>query len=74
MKKSHTPGTANKWNTRGPLVIFPIPSTWECIEAKALRVYYLTTEKVTSQHDWVKFGKCWRKATGCARPASRLAP
>jgi len=45
---------ANKWNTRGPLVIFPIPSMWDYIEAKALRVYYLTTEKVTSQHEWVK--------------------
>jgi len=45
---------ANKWNTRGPLVIFPVPSMWDYIEAKALRVYYLTTEKVTSQHEWVK--------------------
>jgi hypothetical protein len=45
---------ANKWNTRGPLVIFPIPSMWDYIQARALRVYYLTTEKVTAQHDWVK--------------------
>jgi len=44
----------NKWNTRGPLVIFPIPSMWDYIQATALRVYYLTTEKVTAQHDWVK--------------------
>jgi len=44
----------NKWNTRGPLVIFPIPSMWDYIQARALRVYYLTTEKVTAQHDWVK--------------------
>jgi hypothetical protein len=45
---------ANKWNTRGPLVIFPIPSMWDYIQARALRVYYLTTEKVTAQHDWVR--------------------
>jgi hypothetical protein len=45
---------ANKWNTRGPLVIFPIPSMWDYIEARALRVYYLTEEKVTSQHEWIK--------------------
>jgi hypothetical protein len=45
---------ANKWNTRGPLVIFPYPFMWDYIEAKGLRVYYLTREKVTAQHDWVK--------------------
>lgn len=45
---------ANKWYTHGPLVIFPSPSMWDYIEAKGLRVYRATTEKVTSQHEWVK--------------------
>jgi hypothetical protein len=45
---------ANKWYTHGPLVIFPSPSMWDYIEAKGLRVYRPTSEKVTSQHDWVQ--------------------
>jgi hypothetical protein len=45
---------ANKWNTKGPLVIFPSPSMWDYIEARGLRVYRTTTEKVSSQHEWVK--------------------
>ena len=45
---------ANKWGTKGPLVIFPMPSMWDYIEAKGLRVLRTTTEKVTSQHEWVK--------------------
>jgi hypothetical protein len=45
---------ANKWNTKGPLVIFPSPSMWDYIEARGLRVYRATTEKVSSQHEWVK--------------------
>jgi hypothetical protein len=44
----------NKWGTRGPLVIFPSPSMWDYIESRGLRVYRATTEKVTSQHEWVK--------------------
>jgi hypothetical protein len=44
----------NKWFTRGPLAIFPMPSMWDYIEAKALRVYRPTSERVTSQHEWVK--------------------
>jgi hypothetical protein len=44
----------NKWGTRGPLVIFPDPSMWDYILARGLRVYRTTTEKVTSQHEWVK--------------------
>jgi hypothetical protein len=44
----------NPWYTHGPLVIFPNPSMWDYIEAKGLRVYRTTTEKVTSQHEWVK--------------------
>ena len=44
----------NKWYTSGPLVIFPIPSMWDYIEAKGLRVYKATEEKVSSQHEWVK--------------------
>jgi hypothetical protein len=44
----------NKWFTHGPLVIFPSPSMWDYIEAKGLRVFKATTEKVTSQHEWVK--------------------
>ena len=44
----------NKWGTRGPLVIFPSPSMWDYIEGKGLRVFKATTEKVTSQHEWVK--------------------
>lgn len=45
---------ANKWYTHGPLVIFPNPSMWDYNAAKGLRVYKPTTEKVTSQHDWIK--------------------
>jgi hypothetical protein len=44
----------NKWFTRGPLVIFPMPSMWDYIDAKGLRVYRPTAESVTSQHEWVK--------------------
>ncbi len=44
----------NKWGTRGPLVIFPSPSMWDYIESRGLRVFRATTEKVTSQHEWVK--------------------
>jgi len=43
----------NKWYTRGPLVVFPNPSMWDYNDAKGLSVYRPTTEKVTSQHDWV---------------------
>jgi hypothetical protein len=45
---------ANKWNTRGPLVMFPKPEMWDYIVGNFLRVYYTTTEKVTSQHEWIK--------------------
>jgi hypothetical protein len=44
----------NQWYTHGPLVIFPSPSMWDYIEGKGLRVFKATTEKVTSQHEWVK--------------------
>jgi hypothetical protein len=44
----------NKWFTRGPLVIFPSPSMWDYIEARGLRVYMPTSDKVTSQHEWVE--------------------
>jgi hypothetical protein len=44
----------NKWYTHGPLVIFPNPSMWDYNEGKGLRVFRPTTEKVTSQHEWVK--------------------
>jgi hypothetical protein len=44
----------NKWNTRGPLVMFPNPGMWDYIQAKDLRVYRATTEKVTSQHEWIQ--------------------
>ncbi len=44
----------NKWYTRGPLVIFPNPGMWDYIDAKGLPVYRPASEKVTSQHDWVK--------------------
>ncbi len=43
----------NKWYTRGPLVIFPNPSMWDYNDGKGLRVYRPTTQKVTSQHEWV---------------------
>jgi hypothetical protein len=43
----------NKWYTRGPLVIFPNPSMWDYNDAKGIRVYKPTTDKVTSQHEWV---------------------
>ena len=45
---------ANKWNTRGPLVMFPKPEMWDYIKGTFLRVYYKTTEQVTSQHEWIK--------------------
>jgi len=45
---------ANKWYTHGPLVIFPSPGMWDYIDAKGLRVYRTTAERVTSQHEWVK--------------------
>jgi hypothetical protein len=44
----------NKWYTHGPLVIFPNPSMWDYNAGKGLSVYKTTTEKVTSQHDWVR--------------------
>lgn len=44
----------NKFYTRGPLVIFPNPSMWDYNAATGLRVYKPTTEKVTSQFDWIK--------------------
>jgi len=44
----------NKFYTRGPLVVFPNPSMWDYIDAKGLRVYRPTTEKVTSQFDWIR--------------------
>ena len=44
----------NKWYTQGPLVVFPNPSMWDYVEAKGLRVLKTATEKVTSQHDWIK--------------------
>jgi hypothetical protein len=44
----------NQWYTHGPLVIFPNPSMWDYNEGRGLSVYKPTTEKVTSQHDWVK--------------------
>lgn len=44
----------NKWYTRGPLVIFPNPGMWDYVDAKGLPVYRPTSEKVASQHDWVK--------------------
>ncbi len=44
----------NKWYTNGPLLVFPNPSMWDYAEAKGLRVFRPTLEKVTSQHDWVK--------------------
>jgi hypothetical protein len=43
----------NRWYTHGPLVIFPNPSMWDYNTGKGLRVYKPTTEKVTSQHEWV---------------------
>jgi len=45
---------ANKWYTHGPLVVFPNPSMWDYNARAGLRVYKTTSEKVTSQHDWVK--------------------
>lgn len=44
----------NKWGTRGPLVMFPKPEMWDYSLAKYIRVFYRTTEKVTSQHEWIK--------------------
>ena len=44
----------NKWYTHGPLVIFPNPGMWDYNAGQGLRVYKTTTEKVASQHDWVK--------------------
>jgi len=44
----------NAWGTRGPLVVFPNPGMWDYIDAKGIRVFKPTKEKVTSQHEWVK--------------------
>jgi hypothetical protein len=44
----------NKWYTRGPLVIFPNPSMWDYNEGKGLRIFKTTTDKVTSQFEWIK--------------------
>jgi hypothetical protein len=44
----------NKWYTRGPLVSFPNPGMWDYIERRGLRFHRLTSEKVASQHEWVK--------------------
>ena len=44
----------NKWTTRGPLVMFPKPEMWDYINARFHPVFYTTTEKVTSQHEWIK--------------------
>ena len=44
----------NKFYTRGPLVIFPNPSMWDYNAAAGLRVYKPTTEKVSSQFEWIK--------------------
>jgi hypothetical protein len=44
----------NKWYTHGPLVIFPNASMWDYNAAQGLRVFKTTTEKVTSQHEWVR--------------------
>ena len=44
----------NRWYTQGPLVVFPNPGMWDYINAKGIRIFKPTTEKVTSQHDWVK--------------------
>ena len=44
----------NPWYTHGPLVIFPNPGMWDYNEATGLRVFRPTTEKVTSQHEWVQ--------------------
>jgi hypothetical protein len=44
----------NKSYTHGPLVIFPNASMWDYNEARGLRVYKPTREKVTSQHEWIK--------------------
>jgi len=44
----------NKWYVHGPLVIFPNPSMWDYNEAKGLRVFKPTMEKVTSQHEWIR--------------------
>lgn len=43
----------NQWYTRGPLVVFPRPSMWSYTDAAGLSVYRPTTEKVTSQYEWV---------------------
>jgi hypothetical protein len=49
-----------KWNRTtmpaalsGPLVIVPKPSMWDYKDAKGMRVYKPTAEKVTSRHDWM---------------------
>ena len=44
----------NAWYVKGPLVVFPNPGMWDYIDAKGIRIFKPTKEKVTSQHDWVK--------------------
>jgi hypothetical protein len=44
----------NRWYVRGPLVVFPQPGMWDYIDGKGIRVYRPTTEKVTTQFEWVK--------------------
>lgn len=44
----------NEFYTRGPLVVFPRPGMWNYTDAKGIRVFRPTTEKVTSQFDWVQ--------------------
>ena len=44
----------NQWYTRGPLVVFPRPGMWDYTDARGLRVFRPTTEKVTSQFEWVR--------------------
>lgn len=44
----------NQFYTRGPLVVFPRPGMWNYTDAKGIRVFRPTTEKVTSQFEWVQ--------------------
>ena len=48
------PERDNKWYTHGPLVMFPKPGMWDYIDAKGIRVFRMTNETVTSQHEWIK--------------------
>ena len=34
-------------------MIFPNPGMWDYIDAKGIRVLKVTSEKVTSQHEWI---------------------